>query len=159
MVFPTHILVGIDGSPHSRAAWHFALELARCFGGRLTAMHVVVVTPVWSSFDRSALGAEAAEQAARAYGQHLLDEARSLAGDEIETVLRFGPPAEAICQRAVDSSADLIVLGSRGLGTLERLVMGSVSSAVVRQAPCSVLVVRGEHTSGATWSPPPGPPP
>ena len=111
--------------------------------------------PVWSSFDRSAVSTEAAERAARAYGQHLLAEARSLAGDEIETVLAFGPPADVISRRAADSGADLIVLGSRGLGTLERLVMGSISAAVARQAPCSVLIVRGDRVSDATWSPPP----
>jgi nucleotide-binding universal stress UspA family protein len=45
-------------------------------------------------------------------------------------------------QIARTSGADLIILGSRGHGKLEELLLGSVSDAVVREAPCSVLIVR-----------------
>ena len=103
------------------------------------------------------LGAEVAERAARAYGQRLLGEARSVAGDEIETMLAFGPPSDVICQRAADSGADFIVLGSCGLGTLERLVMGSISAAVARQAPCSVLIVHGARRAVRRGHPCPTP--
>ena len=54
-----------------------------------------------------------------------------------------GDPATTICRRAVELGVELIVVGSRGLGTLDRLLVGSVSSAVVRDAHCSVLVLRG----------------
>jgi nucleotide-binding universal stress UspA family protein len=58
------------------------------------------------------------------------------------TELHFGDPAAVICRRAEELGADLLVLGSRGLGMLDRLLLGSVNSAVVQRAPCSVLVVR-----------------
>ncbi len=54
----------------------------------------------------------------------------------------FGDPAEKICQQARDLEVDLIVLASHGRSRIERLLLGSVSSAVAGRAPCSVLVVR-----------------
>jgi nucleotide-binding universal stress UspA family protein len=54
--------------------------------------------------------------------------------------IHFSDAAEVICRRAVDIRADLMVVGSRGLGGIERLLVGS--GAVVRGAPCPVLVVR-----------------
>ena len=58
------------------------------------------------------------------------------------TELHAGDPADVICRRARELDADLIVVGSRGLGTLDRFLLGSVSAAVAQRAPCSVLVVR-----------------
>ena len=58
------------------------------------------------------------------------------------TALHYGVPAEVICDLATELSADLVVVGSRGLGRLDRLLLGSVSTSVVQRAPCPVLVVR-----------------
>ena len=62
--------------------------------------------------------------------------------------LQTGPPAETICGRARESGADLIVVGSRGLGVLDRLLLGSVSAAVAQRADCSVLLARRSPTEG-----------
>jgi nucleotide-binding universal stress UspA family protein len=53
-----------------------------------------------------------------------------------------GPPSQAIVDEAESWGADLIVMGSRGQGTWGRLLLGSVSSAVVHHATCSVEIVR-----------------
>ena len=53
-----------------------------------------------------------------------------------------GNPADVIVQEAEESGADLIVVGTRGLGATRRAFMGSVSTNVVHHAPCDVLVVR-----------------
>ena len=53
-----------------------------------------------------------------------------------------GPPSQVIVEEAENWGADLIVMGSRGLGAWNRLLLGSVSSAVVHHAKCSVEVVR-----------------
>jgi hypothetical protein len=61
--------------------------------------------------------------------------------------LREGDPAEEIVALAEGLDADLVVVGSRGSGLVGRLITGSVSEAVVRRAPCPVLVVRGGEGS------------
>ncbi len=61
-------------------------------------------------------------------------------GIEAETTEAQGDPGAVIVEAAKD--ADLVVVGSRGLNPVERLLLGSVSSKVVHRAPCDVLVVR-----------------
>jgi nucleotide-binding universal stress UspA family protein len=136
----THLLVATDGSPSAGEALRRAAALAASLGARLTVLHVA--TPVVSSFDWPRGHARAA-RAARLEGERLLEDARgAVAGTPVATEIHIGDPADVICRRAADLGADLVVVGSRGLGGIERLVVGSVSGAVIRCAPCSVLVVR-----------------
>lgn len=74
---------------------------------------------------------------------------RMLEGNDIdiETKAISGNPKETIVKEAEDWGADLIVVGSHGRGFWGRMLIGSVSNAVVRHAPCSVLVVRREISS------------
>jgi nucleotide-binding universal stress UspA family protein len=60
----------------------------------------------------------------------------------IERLIEDGPPGAAICDVAKDRGVDVIVVGSRGRGAIKRAVLGSVSTHVVHNAPCPVLVVR-----------------
>jgi nucleotide-binding universal stress UspA family protein len=64
--------------------------------------------------------------------------------------LERGPAAEKIADLAKRLGARLIVLGRRGLGTVQRLLLGSVSEGVIGLAPCPVLVMRGRHEA---WPP------
>lgn len=64
------------------------------------------------------------------------------AGISNETRIETGNPREVICHVASAIQPNLLVIGSRGLGNLERLMLGSVSDYVVHHAPCPVLVVR-----------------
>ncbi len=59
-----------------------------------------------------------------------------------ETRIESGSPREVICHVAQEVKPNLLILGSRGLGNLERLMLGSVSDYVVHHAPCPVLIVR-----------------
>lgn len=63
-------------------------------------------------------------------------------GAKVTKDVLFGSPESRIVETAEDMKADLIVLGSHGYRSWERLLLGSVSSSVVHHAPCSVLVVR-----------------
>jgi nucleotide-binding universal stress UspA family protein len=63
----------------------------------------------------------------------------------VTTKIVEGVPKDVIVQQAHDWGADLIVLGSHGYGRMRRMVLGSVASAVVAKAPCSVQVVRAKH--------------
>jgi nucleotide-binding universal stress UspA family protein len=82
---------------------------------------------------------------ARRYHEAIVDEAvRKLArpGLIVERLLLHGRPASAIVDEARLWAADLVVLGHRGRGSIETMVLGSVSAEVVDHAPCPVLVVR-----------------
>ncbi|MGH2354550.1 MAG: universal stress protein [Chloroflexota bacterium] len=135
------ILVGVDGSPPACQALAVAAGLARLVGGSVAAVHVVVA-PEPASFD-APWTALRAHDAAHSTGEEILAEAHSLVGDVLVACeLHPGRPADTLCRRAAELGADLVVVGSRGLGRLDRLLLGSVSAAVAAQAPCSVLVVR-----------------
>jgi nucleotide-binding universal stress UspA family protein len=62
--------------------------------------------------------------------------------DSVERVIEHGDAGEALCRLAADRAADVVVVGSRGHGRFRRALLGSVSTHVVNNAPCPVLVVR-----------------
>ena len=65
-------------------------------------------------------------------------------GTVADAHLKLGRPAEEIVNLAEELGAGLVIVGSRGLGSLRRTVLGSVSENVVRYAPCPVFVARRE---------------
>jgi nucleotide-binding universal stress UspA family protein len=154
---PAHILVAVDGSDEAQAACRFAADLASRYEAALTALHVA--TPVMRSSLDGPRTAVRTEAAARAHGQRVLEEARAIAGPQVQftAALAFGDPAEQIRQQAQEMNADLVVVGSRALNAIERLVRASVSSAVVQHASCSVLVVRSPNADRRRESPPRSP--
>lgn len=85
-------------------------------------------------------------QAVSVLGDHIArdaaENARSLGVGTVDTRVEPGDYAETILAVADEIGADLIVIGSRGLGRLRGLLIGSVSQKVVQHAPCSVMVVR-----------------
>jgi nucleotide-binding universal stress UspA family protein len=77
--------------------------------------------------------------------QDALKEARAVlaeSGIEPTTTAPVGQAADEIVRTATEAKADLVVLGARGLSTVKRLVLGSVSTRVLHEAPCDVLVVK-----------------
>jgi nucleotide-binding universal stress UspA family protein len=150
----TRILVAVDGSKEAWAACRLAADLAARYAAGLTALYVA--TPVLrSELDRPRTAIRT-ESAARAHGQRVLDDARAIAGPQVQisVALAFGDPAAQIRTRARELHVDLVVVGSRELSVIQRLVWGSVSAAVVRHAPCSVLVVRPRTIDRQRATPP-----
>ena len=140
---PSRIMVAVDGSPESlRASWS-AFALARNVGATVTLIHVAQPHLMRSSFDSAPQWREA-EADARQAGEQIIDRARAISGLDVPCAseVLFGDPAKTISRRARELDTDLIVMGSRGLGPFKRLLLGSVSTAVSQQAPCSVLIVR-----------------
>ncbi|MEW6362096.1 MAG: universal stress protein [Pyrinomonadaceae bacterium] len=89
------------------------------------------------------------EQSARENAERILSDAASAIRKHYDTTelhiiteVLFGSPESRIVEAARDFKADLVVVGSHGYSTWERLLLGSVSDAVVHHVPCSVLVVR-----------------
>lgn len=139
---PKIILVAIDGSENAALAARVAADLRDRAGSELHAVYA------WRepTFLNRSLGREEAN--------NLLEEgAREAGGDVAGVHLREGRPAEEIAGLAGELGADLVVVGSRGLGTLKRLVVGSVSEGVVSLAPCPTLIVHGEEEGAKTWPP------
>lgn len=131
------VLVPVDGSKGSYAALKVGMEFAERFGGELA---VLVVTPELA-FDE-AIQEELQVLMERSSREILEGASRAAAqaGMRAEELLARGDPAEEILRHA--RGYDLIVMGSRGLSGLKRILLGSVSGHVLDRAPCSVLVVR-----------------
>ena len=136
------VLVAVDGSDHSFHAAKVAGEIATCMKSKVLRI-VVAYDPI-----PPYLGEPNMEQVIERRvkeAQTVLDMAQEAIGkipSEIRTELIEGSAAEAILRVAQTHNSDLIVMGSRGLGTLAELVLGSTSHKVVSHATCPVLIVR-----------------
>jgi nucleotide-binding universal stress UspA family protein len=135
------IVVGFDGSDHGRRALERAIELARD-GDSLAIVSAAKVSTLMRD---PAGGASAVEPADLEEARSALDGARAIVGDrlaDVHYVEGHGDPADILVQQAKDRNADLIVVGTRGLNVAQRVLLGSVSTSVVHNAHCDVLVVR-----------------
>ena len=137
------IIVAVDGSDHSLQATVCAREIAEKFGAELIIVHAYPHTSDllgYSEFEKAV--------AKRKFnGQQVIDRARELlAGSDLRVneELLEAPEAEAILAVAETQKADLIVIGSRGLGSLGGMVFGSVSRKVAHHAKCPVMMVKAE---------------
>ena len=142
-IFPTHILLATDGSPHAELAAMTAKDLAESTNSRL---HVVAVGRTFPAAVYDAY-ARAEREELRREAQEILDEqVRKIeeAGGTVAIAhLKMGEQRdEAIVHLAEEIGAGLIVMGSRGFGGLKRVLLGNVADSVVRHAHCPVLVVR-----------------
>ncbi|GHC91035.1 universal stress protein [Nocardiopsis terrae] len=143
---PHRIVVGVDGSEYSRRALDFALrEAARVEGGS-----VVVVHSWWVQlpFDPGSLvgggwapPSEELDERSRKMVAEMLEQVSGgeTEGVEVSVVRSERPPAEAVVEAADD--ADLIVVGSRGRGSVRGLLLGSVSQSVLHSATVPVAVL------------------
>jgi nucleotide-binding universal stress UspA family protein len=140
------ILVPVDFSAHSDKALDCALMLAKTFGARVHLLHayhlpIQVATPDQVIIPRDFWTA-VRDSAARKLEKAL--QKIAVAGIEGETHLAELPPAQAITQTAETISADLIVMGTRGLTGLKHVLLGSVAERTIRSAPCPVMTVKDE---------------
>ena len=134
------IVLGYDATEPADHALERAADLAETFGSKLV---VTAVAPLAADVSR---GSHAVEPGSMPE-LHLeeLDRARALLAGrdfDVEYQAAIGEPADAIVEIAELHNADLIVVGTRSPGAVERLLGHSVSHAVLRDARCDVLVVR-----------------
>ncbi|MEJ7843117.1 MAG: universal stress protein [Rubrobacter sp.] len=148
-VFPTKILLAVDGSEEARRAARMAMTLAGRLDSELHLVHVEPMSSVYAYPESAIYDPElrdevrvAAERTAR---EKLEVEVEAVGGLEkiAGTHTPVGRPDAEIVRLAEEIRAGLVVVGSRGLGPIGRAVMGNVSGSVVRHAHCPVLVVRG----------------
>jgi nucleotide-binding universal stress UspA family protein len=142
------ILAGYDGTQAAEHALERVAELARAFGSKVFVVSVSAPEPVaipgafgLMPYDYSPPVSDLLDD--DLWTQHRTQVEAFFAGRHVpvEFVGVRGLPAEEIVELAEDRGADLIVVGTREAGFLERLLVGSVSQGVARRAHCDVLIV------------------
>src|SRR5438067_1954890 len=143
-----NVVVGTDGSATAELAVRHAAYLAKSFGARLTIVTAFAPQPTaatdltevpedlkWRITD-SAGADERAERAQRI--------AKEVGVKEVRRRTSPGDPANALIEVAEDSGGDLIVVGSKGMSSPSRFVLGSVPNKVSHHTPCDVMII---HTA------------
>jgi nucleotide-binding universal stress UspA family protein len=147
---PRRFLIGVDGSRHARRAVAFVAALAPPRSGEVRLLCIVEpvrlpATALLPSSVRAAVTREAAdlERDRVTAARRQLEGARlrlARAGWRVRIEVRTGPPIEELLAAA--RGADVLAVGARGVGGVERLLLGSVAEGAVTRAPIPVLVVR-----------------
>ena len=136
------IVIGTDGSAGAETAVQKVIQLARGSGA---TVHVVCAYPGRSALERIGLTAKTDPVDLRGVAADVVarDERRfEEAGFEVEVHVREGDPAQVLLEVADDKDADLIAVGARGRGALQRFALGSVSAKLSHNASTSLLIVR-----------------
>lgn len=153
------ILVAIDRSTASRDVFETAVYLAKTTGASLMLLHVLsdkendnsspsidlkregnpLDSSILEAYDRHWQELERQQQQRLKVMRSLVREATA-AGVNAEFTQTLGDPGRTICNLAETWSADLILVGSRGLTGIKEMFLGSVSNYVTHHAPCSVLI-------------------
>ena len=166
------IVVATDGSASAQKAVELASDLAGKYQARLVLVHVLhhkalpelkvehlatvpeayrpavadMAAMLAGTVDRGSQTGAALRRAFDLYGQQILDEAATTARErgakEVIVSLQEGDPVQRILECAEREKADLIVVGSRGLGNLKGLFLGSVSHKLSQLATCSCITVK-----------------
>jgi len=141
------IIVGVDGSSHSHRALIRAIKEAAVHHAPLTVLTVHQAVKGYSGgpvvYPEDKIETERAREAAQAETDKTLADVGELRPESVTVQAVHGFPAEVLIDASRD--ADMIVLGSRGVGGFGRLLMGSVTSQVAHHAACPVLIVPPEH--------------
>ena len=143
------IAVAIDGSANGRAALETAIDLAKRYESELLVISVAPLIPVYVTAAEPYIPATVPQDELSRY-RVIVDEAvrhAEEAGVKNATgICDEGVVVDEILSHLERHPTDLLVVGSRGLSTARRLLLGSVSNALVNHAPCPVLVVRPATT-------------
>jgi len=138
------IVVAVDGSEQSERAAAVAADLARSYRARLLLLTVVRPPEGWWGITGEPPTPTALSEAVVSGQKEILamvERAIDLKGVDYATVEELGDPAStiiAVCER---EKASLVVVGRRGAGLVERMVIGSVADRLAHHAPCPLLIV------------------
>lgn len=142
-----HILVPVDGSKNAIEAVEKATALAALTGGKITLLTVYRHHSMLEASFSMVRGNDPGnmDDIMRNHARQVIDEAREHAqkhgATEVKGYVKNGAVARSIVEFAEKHEVDLIVIGSRGLGSIESYLLGSVSHKVTGMAECPVLVV------------------
>jgi nucleotide-binding universal stress UspA family protein len=137
MIHIQKILYPTDFSSYSNQAYFHAISLAEKHGAALTVVFV------YNPEKTTTPGSRGDAEADRHYWRNQLEQIRPLnTGIAVRHVFLDGDPATEIVRHARESAADIIVMGTHVRTGMDRLLMGSVAEKVLRDAACSVMVVK-----------------
>jgi nucleotide-binding universal stress UspA family protein len=148
------IIVPVDGSPGSQKALDYAVRLAKTYGAEMQIIHAIRHLELTKTIIRRSLSSKAEFPTEKLYedlkgeAYRWIDEYKNKANPAGMTsittkiLVEVGKSeVQMIVEYADATKADMIVMGSRGLGALKRLVLGSIANGVVSRVSCPVLVV------------------
>ena len=149
------ILLPTDFSECGNYALSYATSLARKFGASIICVHVIepiVPTVGYSGMTEPLPLADITEQLEDSAERELprLAECEECAGLNVEELIVHGEAASEIVRVAKEREVDRVVISSHGRTGLGRILFGTTAEAVVRHAPCPVLVVKPPHEEGAS---------
>jgi len=141
-----NILLAVDGSDSNKIAANDAVDIAKSMGAKLTAAYVIIDPKTTAHRFEDGISSDAvikeAENAASDAFKFVSKKAKD-AGIELKTqILLANNPGNAIVE--MSSDYDLVICGSLGLTGVKKALMGSVSSTIVKNAECPVLISRSE---------------
>ena len=135
------ILVPVDGSVYSLNAAEVGRSLAEKYAGNLTLLHVInksITNTNVSDFEKEL-------DRYRLEGIKILTNVLEAIGeteDKVEAIISWGEPMKIILEEIKDKGYDIVVMGSRGLGPIRGMLLGSVCERVSRSAKCPVVIVK-----------------
>lgn len=138
------ILVAIDGSDNAKRALLEAKRLGEALNAKVEIVNIIEYV-VLKSYATVQYHPIPTNKDAKEEGEKILKEASEMFYDfkgEVSAKLEKGDPAEVIIEKAEKEDYDFIIMGSRGLGTFSRAILGSVSNKVINHVNTNVLVVR-----------------
>lgn len=148
---PRHILCPVDLSEHAALALKYAAAGAQAFQARLTVLQALEVElPPYFTPGQMPELSRTTQQALEAAREDLSRHVRAVLGDAaraltLRVFITAGHPTDAILETAERDAADLLVMGTRGRGGARRVLLGSVTENVVRQARRPVFVARPQQ--------------
>jgi nucleotide-binding universal stress UspA family protein len=137
------ILVAVDGSKMSEKALKSALSFAKERYSKIGVIHVEKNVQIPEGMPNESIDDLYANM--RQEGDEILNHAISIAdeeGIEIKSQFVMGDPAIQIVKKAEEGNYQLIIMGSRGLGGIKGLMLGSVSQKVSQLSHCPVLIIK-----------------
>jgi len=143
------VTVATDGSPIAHEAVEYAIDLSKKYGAVLTVLTVAPLVPLYVASSEPWVPATAPESDLPYYHKFLnqvVDEAKAV-GVSATGVCLEGVVADEILAYVEANPPDLLVIGSRGLSRGKRLLLGSVSTALLHAVKCPVLVVHPRSTT------------
>lgn len=141
------ILIPVDGSENSQRALSYGAYLAELSNASVSVLHVVNLSAAVSNLGQVSTGSYIPDSVLKDIqeaGHFIINKALEQIPATVKAAgfLKIGSPTGVIVSFCKENKDDLIVMGSRGLGAIRQLVMGSISSYVLYHAPCPVLVVK-----------------
>jgi len=135
-----NILVPLDGSKYSEKALLHACDMAKNYKSRLILLYVVEKSITFNLLDKKEY-----LEILRKFGNKVLIRGKDIAtqhGIDSKIIIKEGNIVNEIIKLVKNEKCNLIIIGSKGLGSTARFFLGSVSNKLANNSPCSILIIK-----------------